>query len=138
MEEALRKAACRITRQRRAILDCLTSRDTHPSARQVFQEAKKRCAGLSLATVYNTLETLVKQGLIKIIDFEAMDNRLETNLKPQINLICNLCGKIEDFESYSPIVSNNVTDQFGFEIQDYRMEYYGLCHSCNTQSRKSP
>jgi len=138
MEEALRNAGCRITRQRKAILVYLASTDTHPSARQVFQEAKSRCPGLSLATVYNTLETLVKQGLVKIIDFEAMDNRLETNLNPHINLICNECGKIEDFDSYSPILSQNVIDQFGFKVQDYRMEYYGLCHSCRTQIRESP
>ena len=65
MEEALRTAGCRITPQRKAILDYLAGTDAHPSANQVYEEAKKQYAGLSLATVYNTLEILVKMGLIK-------------------------------------------------------------------------
>ena len=76
----------------------MASTDSHPSARQVFQEAKKGYPGLSLATVYNTLETLVKLGLLKVMDFQATDNRHETNLHPHINLICTVCGKIQDFE----------------------------------------
>lgn len=136
MEDALRNSGCRITRQRKAVLDYLASTNAHPSARQVFQEAKKIYPGLSLATVYNTLETLVKRGLVKIIDFDAMDNRLEVNLNPHINLICNVCGKIQDFEYNAPLFSEAVTEQFGFHVRDYRMEYYGVCRACGTHNRK--
>jgi Fur family peroxide stress response transcriptional regulator len=137
MEVAIRAAGYRVTRQRKAILDYLASADSHPSAREVFQEAKKNCPGLSLATVYNTLEALVQLGHIKVLDFGSMDNRHETNLTPHINLMCTLCGKIQDFEEGSPIYMEQVRKKAGFEVQGYRMEYYGICNECRTLNSKN-
>lgn len=130
MEEALRAAGYRITRQRKAILNYLAATDAHPSAQQVFQEAKKDYPGLSLATVYNTLETLARIGLIKVLDFQAADNRHETNLAPHVNLICTVCGKIQDFEQGSTIHMNKVKKELGFEVKGFRLEYYGICSEC--------
>ena len=138
MEKALCAQGCRITRQRKAILKYLASTDSHPSARQVFQEARKDYPGLSLATVYNTLETLVRVGLIKVMDFQTADNRLETNLLPHINLICTMCGKIQDFEEGLPVHLDKVKERLGFEVQDFRMEYYGVCAKCKTPKRRRP
>lgn len=134
MEKALRAAGYRLTRQRKAILKYLATTDAHPSAQQVFQEAKKDHPGLSLATVYNTLETLARMGLIKILDFQAIENRHETNLVPHINLICTSCGKIQDFEEGSTIHAGRVKDEFGFEVKDFRLEYYGICSACRARA----
>ncbi len=136
MEKALRVAGCRLTRQRRAILDFLSSTDTHPSARQVFRESEKNCPGLSLATVYNTLDKLIKVGILKVLDFDSMDNRHETNLTFHINLICTLCGKIQDFEEGSTLYTEKVKKRVGFEVRGYRMEYYGICSECRARSPK--
>jgi len=135
MAEALRAAGCRITRQRRAILEYLAHTDAHPSANQVYEEAKKHCPGLSLATVYNTLETLVKMGLIKVMEFQAVNNRHETNITPHINLICAACGKIQDLQDETTIHLKKARERAGFEVHDCRLEYYGLCADC--RSKKS-
>lgn len=134
MEKALRAAGYRLTRQRKAILNYLAATDAHPSAQQVFQEARKEHPSLSLATVYNTLETLARLGLIKILDFQAIDNRHETNLVPHINLICTSCGKIQDFEEGSTIHVGDVKQRFGFQVENFRMEYYGLCAACRVRT----
>lgn len=136
MAEALRVAGFRITQQRKAILKVLGSTKAHPSARQVFQEAQKEYPGISLATVYNTLETLVKRGLIKVMDYQYVDNRHETNLDPHINLICTVCGKIQDFGEGLSIPKESVKKELGFEVQEYRMEYYGICADCMALSKK--
>jgi Fur family peroxide stress response transcriptional regulator len=134
MEKALRKAGYRITRQRRAILNYLATTHAHPSAQQVFLAAKKDCPGISLATVYNTLETLAGMGLIKVMDFQARDNRHETNLAPHINLICTECDKIQDFEEGSTLHGSEVKQKYGFEVEDFRLEYYGICSECGGQA----
>lgn len=136
MAETLKDAGFRITQQREAILKVLASTDAHPSARQVFQEAKKEYSGISLATVYNTLEILVKRGLIKVMDYQYTDNRHETNLDPHINLICTVCGKIQDFGEGLSIPEESVKKKLGFEVQEYRIEYYGLCADCMALSKK--
>ena len=126
----MRASGYRITKQRKAILKYLASTHTHPSARQVYDEARRIRPDLSLATVYNTLETLVRMGLIKVMDFQSADNRHETNLTPHINLICTVCGKIQDFEEDRPVQMDGVERKCGFEVRDFRMEYYGICAEC--------
>ena len=111
-------------------MDYLASTDSHPTARQVFAEIKTNFPQLSLATVYNTLGTLVRMGLIRVLEFETMDNRHETNLAPHINLICTGCGRIQDLAAGLPICPDEVREKLGFEVRDHRLEYYGLCAEC--------
>lgn len=133
MEQALRAAGCRITRQRNAILEYLAAMDAHPSARQVYREVKRTVSGVSLATVYNTLGTLVRLRLLRLIDFESLDNRYDKDPGPHINLICTACGRIQDFERGFPVPPEEVRAQAGFEVRDVRMEYYGECADCGSR-----
>jgi Fe2+ or Zn2+ uptake regulation protein len=130
MEEALRGAGCRITRQRTAVIRYLAGRIDHPSARRIYSELEGTEPGLSLATVYNTLSTLVELGLIKQIDFEAVDNRYDTNLAPHINLVCTSCGRIDDFDHELPVTPEEIEHRLGFSTTDFRIEYRGVCASC--------
>lgn len=134
MEQALRAAGCRITRQRSAILEYLASTDSHPSARQVYRDVKRVVPDVSLATVYNTLGTLVRVNLLKLIDFESMDNRYDRDPGPHINLICTVCGGIQDFGWGFPIPPEEVREKAGFDVRDVRMEYYGECDGCRTRA----
>jgi Fur family transcriptional regulator, peroxide stress response regulator len=129
MERALRAAGYRITAQRKAIVDYLVSNQEHPGAYKIFEEVKKVRPGLSLATVYNTLQVLTMNGLIKRLTFKE-DNRYEANLSYHINLICASCGRIQDFEAGSHMSPEQVREKIGFEVMTYRMEYHGLCSEC--------
>lgn len=53
----------RPTRQRELIFSTLASTDTHPTAEELFAMVRESDPGLSLATVYNTLEALNQAGL---------------------------------------------------------------------------
>jgi Fur family transcriptional regulator, peroxide stress response regulator len=134
MEQALRAAGCRITRQRSAILEYLAVMDAHPSARQVYGEVKRTTPGVSLATVYNTLGKLVRMRLIRLIDSSASDNRYDGDPEPHVNLICTVCGRIQDFERGLPVALEAVRAQAGFEVRDVRLEYYGKCAECRTRA----
>jgi len=130
MERALRAAGSRISSQRRAIINYLATATSHPSARQIFNEVKKKHPELSLATVYNTLGVLSRMSLIKVIQFDVTDNRYEPNVAPHINLICTSCGRIEDLEQGVPVQPEEIKQKVGFEVLDSRLEYYGLCAEC--------
>jgi len=129
MEAALRAAGHRLTPQRRAIIQYLAATETHPTARRIREEVGKTRPSLSLATVYNTLGTLLRLGLIKLLEF-GEENRVETNLTPHINLVCTGCDRIIDFPEgklYSP---QDLLEKTGFQVLDFRLEYYGLCRDC--------
>jgi Fur family peroxide stress response transcriptional regulator len=130
MVQTLRNAGYRITRQRIEIISYLADREDHPSPRQIFEAVKQREPVISLTTVYNTLASLVEMGLVKELDFEARDNRYDTNLAPHINLICLACGSITDFHRELAVYSEEVKAEAGFEITDLRIEYRGLCADC--------
>jgi Fur family transcriptional regulator, peroxide stress response regulator len=133
MEQALRTAGYRITGQRKAIVDYLVSTPEHPGAYKIFEEVKKVQPRLSLATVYNTLQVLTMNGLIKMLTFRE-DNRYEANLSFHINLICTSCGRIQDFEAGTHMSPEEVREKIGFEVMTYRMEYHGLCSECKAKA----
>ena len=123
----------RMTRQRRAVINYLAASHNHPSARQVFAAVHCGESQMSLATVYNTLGTLVELGLIKEMEFEAGDNRYDTNVSPHINLVCTACGVITDFDRKPPVSTNEIRKVLGFETTGIRMEYQGVCATCRSK-----
>ncbi|MCP4896227.1 MAG: transcriptional repressor [bacterium] len=131
MEHALRKAGCRLTRQRRTILHHLSTREDHPTARQVYQALCRTNSTLSLATVYNTLNMLTEVGAIRHLDCASSDCRYDTNLDPHVNLVCSRCGGIEDFEYPLPVEFDEVFRSAGFQTKDARIEYHGVCAACS-------
>jgi Fur family peroxide stress response transcriptional regulator len=133
----LQGAGFRLTPQRRAILDHLASTDLHPSAQQIFQEVQRTHPDISLATIYNTLGTLVQLGHLKILESEP-DNRYETNVKQHINLICTVCGKIQDLEGDLTISPEEVLHRVGFQALDSRLEYHGVCPHCRDRTEETP
>jgi Fe2+ or Zn2+ uptake regulation protein len=132
MERVLSAAGFRISFQRRAVIAYLVSTALHPSARQVFNEVKRKYPGLSLATVYNTLGVLSRMRLIKVMRFDVADNRYEPNVSPHVNLICTSCGEIENLEQGVPVRPEAIMEKAGFEVLDNRFECYGLCAECRT------
>ena len=97
--QELKAKRLKLTPQRLAIIEVLVEkRDLHPGARSVYEEAKKRRKSLSLSTTYATLSEFSRLGIIKTLQFDAMENRYEGNLEEHLNLVCERCGKILDYE----------------------------------------
>ncbi len=130
MLAALKQAGFRLTQQRLSIIDFIAGRGDHPSARQILNELKAD-TGISFATIYNTLKTLVDMELIKEIDFEHGENRYDTNLIPHLNLVCIKCGKIQDINFKLPISPEEIKAKNNFTTTNYRLEYMGVCAQCD-------
>lgn len=131
MIERLHQKGLKITPQRLAVIDVLAEKQPqHPSASQVFREAKKRGKTLSLSTVYATLHDFSKHGLIKTLEFDQMENRYEMNPDEHINLICEGCGRIIDYPVPLRVNEEILLETTGFRVRRTRMEYYGCCREC--------
>ena len=127
----MREKGLKVTPQRLAVIDVLIEKNLlHPSARVIYDAAKRRTSGLSLSTVYLTLNELSKHGIIKTLEFDKMENRYEGNLTDHINLICKQCHGITDYRIPVVIDSREVTRKTKFWITDTRLEYYGYCQKC--------
>jgi Fe2+ or Zn2+ uptake regulation protein len=63
--ELFSSAGLRCTRQRELVFSALASTTAHPTAEEIFSAVHRAEPGLSLATVYNTLEVFTRRGLCR-------------------------------------------------------------------------
>jgi Fur family transcriptional regulator, peroxide stress response regulator len=134
----LEERGLKVTPQRLAIIEVLIqTRDLHPGVSLVYEEAKLKKKGLSLSTVYATLSELSRLGIIKMLQFDKMENRYEGNLEEHINLICEQCKKIIDHKVPVAIDKREVATKTGFSVTETRLECYGYCKECrNDRGRR--
>jgi Fe2+ or Zn2+ uptake regulation protein len=133
----LKEKGLKVTPQRMAIIEVLVERgDLHPGARLVYEEAKKKKKNLSLSTTYTTLNELSRHGIIKTLQFDKMEDRYDGNLEGHINLICERCKKILDYNVPITVDPKRVMKKTGFWITDTRLEYYGYCRDCHAKTKE--
>jgi Fe2+ or Zn2+ uptake regulation protein len=132
--EKLREQRLKLTPQRIAIIEAfLNNISLHPPASVIYEEARKKVRRLSLSTVYATLNELSRHGIIKMLEFEKMENRYEGNIAAHINLVCKGCNKIMDYKPPISIDLKSVGKKARFRVTDTRLEYYGYCQQCRKQ-----
>ena len=80
IEDMLRRAKLRPTRQRIALAELLFSKgDRHISAENLFEEARDAGVEVSLATIYNTLHQFTDNGLLRAISIDSSKTYFDTN-----------------------------------------------------------
>jgi Fur family transcriptional regulator, peroxide stress response regulator len=128
----LKKAGFKLTPQRLAVCQALFEAEDHPSARMLYERLRDDFPSLSLATVYNTLETLVNLGLVNVLG-GAFDGVIhyDGDTSPHINLACISCHRVIDHPSqYIDRLEEEVSKHSGYKILGARVLYYGLCTEC--------
>ncbi|HLE74553.1 MAG TPA: Fur family transcriptional regulator [Candidatus Bathyarchaeia archaeon] len=133
----LRSKGYKITPQRLAICKLVLSSKDHPTADQIYEEAKKTHPAISLATVYFTLDLLRSLGLLQELGFRDRSSRYDPNTSPHINIICPKCGKICDYEAKSvKKMWSQIVAEMGFKPLRQRLDVYNLCNACSKKWNK--
>jgi Fe2+ or Zn2+ uptake regulation protein len=137
--ETLRARGLRLTRPRRLILDVVRATDVHPTAASVYRRVRRELPRVSLATVYRNLRTLAAEGFLAE-RADAAGLRFDGNIASHDHFTCLACGRIYDVPARRGRAGRaRVAAHTGFEVLDYRTEYYGRCGECRRQSgRTSP
>jgi len=98
LNRKLAQAGLRSTRQREVVYNAILSKRDHPTAEEVFARVKKDMSTISLATVYNCLETLVQCDLVKQVHLERESTRYCPNLSEHAHFHDNKTGEIFDIQ----------------------------------------
>lgn len=122
-----------VTRQRDRIAELVLTSDQHLSVEEIERLLKARGEAVALATIYRTLDALVRSGLVRAQDFGEGFRRYEP-MPAQAHhehLICTRCGRVEEFanerlERMLPLIA----DEYGFRPERHRVEVYGVCRDC--------
>ncbi len=94
---ACRKADLKVTHQRLEIYRELAQAEDHPAAEMLYKRISKRLPTISLDTVYRTLATFEKHGLISRVPTLESQARFEAKMARHHHVVCSKCGSISDF-----------------------------------------
>jgi len=131
-ESAMGRDGLRLTPQRRHVYDVLMEKRGHPTATEVFLRVQKRMSTISLATVYNCLETMVDHGLVKAVHVDREPTRFCANLKEHGHFHCAECGQISDIEFSHSKDAYDWKLPAGFLITQQDVTLRGLCSECSS------
>ncbi|MCJ7628919.1 MAG: transcriptional repressor [Longimicrobiales bacterium] len=130
---ALEATGHRFTEQRAAVYRFLSDTTSHPNADEVFREVRGQIPGISLATVYKGLETLVNCGLATKLTYGDGSARYDARMDPHHHARCISCGRVMD------VVGHRLGEELeglsrgldGFSVLGYRLELTGFCGACS-------
>lgn len=130
-EKVCKAKGLRITHQRTEIFKALLKHANHPTTENVFNQVRKHLRTISLDTVYRTIATFEKNGLIKKVQFIDNATRFDINLTVHHHLVCTKCNKIEDFywPDFDKMDPPKSISQWG-RIESKHVVINGLCSSC--------
>jgi Fe2+ or Zn2+ uptake regulation protein len=133
----LKRAGLKLTPQRIAIVRELADDLTHPTAQELFERLRASFPTMSFATVYNTVDTLARHGLLGTLRLGAAV-RFDPNTTPHHHAVCDACGNIADLPlSVSRTRFGDVERASGFSIRVEERTYRGLCGRCSVSPRAS-
>ncbi len=137
------KKGYRITPQRFEVLDTALDMKNHFTADDLFLMMKNAGSKVSRATVYNTLELLVKCDLLSQRIFNQSTTRYEVNFdrRQHDHIICEGCGKIWEFSDPDiQKIVDKVAKKFNMEPSGYVFNIYAKClepHTCDKLKNKN-
>lgn len=129
--EQSKELGLKVTPQRIAIYKELAKTVEHPSTEMIYNNIKDYYPNISLTTVYRTLETFEKMGLISVVNVLYNAARYDANLEPHHHVVCVSCKKIEDV--YDDSINESIQNpKIGnYKMLGYSVLFNGLCEDCN-------
>lgn len=133
--ERLRLDKQRYTEGRRTIVTALAAADGPLKVDEVLEA----CAGLAQSSAYRNLAVLERTGVIRRV--VALDDFARYELAEDLtehhhHLVCEVCGRIEDFTIPDPLEADleacldAVATDFGFAGLSHQLDLVGTCARC--------
>ena len=132
-EGFLAKHGLKFTRQRRAVLETVFDIHRHFDAEDLVEILRHRDRRISRATVYRTLDLLVKCGLVRAMELGEARKMYEHILghKHHDHLICTECGRTIEFDDgLIESLQEKVCDKLHFKAQTHCLRIFGVCDRC--------
>jgi Fe2+ or Zn2+ uptake regulation protein len=131
LHSALRARGQRVTPQRLAIAGAVRALGHHATAEEIFTEVGGRVPGVSLPTVYATLELLEEMGLVRRVATDSGTSVYDPRTDEHHHLVCRRCGAIADVDGeVDHHVLLSAARGAGFAPDEAQVVIRGLCAAC--------
>jgi Fe2+ or Zn2+ uptake regulation protein len=127
----LRRRGLRVTSQRIVIHRALCSQAQHLTAEQLLEKVSDVLPGVSLPTVYATLELLEDLGLVRRFGTGNGAVLFDSRVEPHAHTVCRGCGATADLDGGA--ISEQVSvraQETGFLPDHTQLVVWGLCSRC--------
>ena len=128
----LRKARLKCTTPRLAIMAVLSGKEHYVSAQEIHARLDKK-QGIDLVTVYRTLASFEKAGIIKRVDARKDAIYYELNGGHHHHVICTNCEKVAEFSENEDetLIAKALKQVKGFSsISHHSFDLFGVCDAC--------
>jgi Fur family peroxide stress response transcriptional regulator len=126
LTQRLADSGLRSTPQREVVYSVLLRKRDHPTAEEVFARVKTELPTISLATVYNCLETLVQCELVRAVNFERSPTRYCPNLRPHAHFHDEQTGRTYDIDLPPAVLAEvNQVLPVGFDASSVEITFRG-------------
>jgi Fur family ferric uptake transcriptional regulator len=134
--ELLRERGIQVTAQRLAVLRAVTA-EPHITADAVAEAVRSEIGAISLQSVYDALNVLVAEKLVRRIQPAGSPALFEDRVGDNHHhLICRLCGRVVDVDcavGRAPCLK--ASDSSGFDIDEAEVAFWGRCPDCVKKSK---
>ncbi len=122
-----------MTKQRKLILDIINRSRSHPSAEEIYREAKAVMPSIALGTVYRNLGIMVKDGEIRRLVCENAPDRFDRTAPLHDHMVCTVCGAITDTDVGS--LRDTIESCVGEKIIGYELMVRHVCNCCKGEQK---
>lgn len=116
-----------MTQNGKLIFDIVMNSNAHLTAEQIFLQLKQTAPKIVLSTVYNNLNTLCEQGMLRKISIEGSPDRYDKNTRHD-HLVCKQCGALSD-KTFADL-TESLSVQLGEPILSYDLKVNYICPAC--------
>ena len=136
LTEQLGAGGLRPTPQREHVYQVLLQKRDHPTAEEVFIRTKRSMPDISMATVYNCLDTLVQCGLVRQVQLDRGATRFCPNMREHGHFYCNGCDTVFDVDLPEKPEPRIILPR-GFKAERFEVAIHGVCPDCAQKKKKS-
>ncbi len=134
-----RMRGLRVTAQRLAVYRAVAEDLSHPTPESVYDRVREKLPMLSPTTVYRTLDSLEREGLVRRVSTTRGVARFDANVTQHQHLVCRVCGRMMDYFApgleATPLPASPVP---GFVIEEMDIRLVGRCDRCRGATAPAP
>jgi Fur family ferric uptake transcriptional regulator len=133
----LRSRGLKMTRARELIFrEILSAPGIHPNADEIRRRLQAKRRNIGLATIYRTLNLLVRSGLVSAVDLGEGHSHFEPEgiEAAHGHLICLACGRVEEFaQTGIQEALHRIGEEKGYRLDKFSLQVFGFCRDCKAK-----
>ncbi len=108
----------------------------HPTVEMIYETLSRVIPTISMATIYNTLDTFLEKGLASALTITGTEVRYDVITSSHHHLFCKECGRIIDIDIKCTfdLCENKIIK--GHTVEQVHGYFKGICRDCSDPKKK--